>query len=84
MTPTDAPPRRPGTDLVEQVWPAPHDSVRAPTLVAAGTAGALAALALPGHDPRRYWRHVSATLFPGRGEGLREAAREWNRGAPAR
>ena len=29
---------------------------------------------LPGHDPRRYWRHVTATLAPGRGEGLREAA----------
>jgi N-acetylglucosaminyl-diphospho-decaprenol L-rhamnosyltransferase len=42
---------------------------------------ALAALALPGHDPRRYWRHVTATLMPGRGEGLREAAAEYNRGA---
>lgn len=38
------------------------------------------AVALPGHDPRRYWRHVTATLFPGRGEGLREAAAEHNRG----
>jgi hypothetical protein len=35
---------------------------------------AAAALALPGHDARRYWRHVTATLRPGRGEGLREAA----------
>jgi GT2 family glycosyltransferase len=35
---------------------------------------ALAAVALPGHDPRRYWRHVTATLRPARGEGLREAA----------
>jgi GT2 family glycosyltransferase len=35
---------------------------------------ALAALALPGHSPRRYWRHVTATLRPRRGEGLREAA----------
>jgi N-acetylglucosaminyl-diphospho-decaprenol L-rhamnosyltransferase len=35
---------------------------------------ALAALVLPGHDPRRYRRHVTATLRPGRGEGLREAA----------
>ncbi|HSZ06815.1 MAG TPA: glycosyltransferase [Solirubrobacteraceae bacterium] len=42
---------------------------------------ALAALALPGHDPRRYWRHVIATLMPDRGEGLREAAAEYNRGA---
>jgi N-acetylglucosaminyl-diphospho-decaprenol L-rhamnosyltransferase len=40
---------------------------------------ALAALALPGHSPRRYWRHVTATLRPGRGEGLREAAEEYNR-----
>ena len=40
---------------------------------------ALAALFLPGHSPRRYWRHVSATLAPGRGEGLREAAEEYNR-----
>jgi len=35
---------------------------------------AAAALVLGGHDPRRYWRHVTATLRPGRGEGLREAA----------
>ncbi len=41
---------------------------------------ALAALVLPGHSPRRYWRHVTATLRPERGEGLREAAREYNRG----
>jgi N-acetylglucosaminyl-diphospho-decaprenol L-rhamnosyltransferase len=40
---------------------------------------ALAALALPGHDPRRYWRHVTATLMPARGEGLREAADAYNR-----
>ncbi len=39
---------------------------------------ALAALALPGHSPRRYWRHVSATLRPARGEGLREAAEAYN------
>jgi len=38
------------------------------------------ALAAPGHDPRRYRRHVTATLFPGRGEGLAEAAAEFNRG----
>ena len=43
---------------------------------------ALAALALPGHPPRRYWRHVTATLMPGRGEGLREAAFEYNRARP--
>jgi N-acetylglucosaminyl-diphospho-decaprenol L-rhamnosyltransferase len=40
---------------------------------------ALAALALPGHSSRRYWRHVTATLRPERGEGLREAAEEYNR-----
>jgi len=40
---------------------------------------ALAALVLPGHSPRRYWRHVTATLHPSRGEGLREAAEEYNR-----
>jgi GT2 family glycosyltransferase len=40
---------------------------------------ALAALVLPAHSPRRYWRHVTATLAPGRGEGLREAAAAYNR-----
>jgi N-acetylglucosaminyl-diphospho-decaprenol L-rhamnosyltransferase len=40
---------------------------------------ALAALVLPGHSPRRYWRHVTATLWPSRGEGLREAAEAYNR-----
>ena len=39
-----------------------------------------AAVVLPGHDPKRYWRHVTATLRPARGEGLREAASEHNRG----
>ncbi|HUA74673.1 MAG TPA: glycosyltransferase family 2 protein [Solirubrobacteraceae bacterium] len=42
---------------------------------------ALAALALPGHSPRRYWRHVTATLRPADGEGLREAADRYNREA---
>ncbi len=41
---------------------------------------AAAATVLPGHDPRRYWRHVTATLRPGHGEGLREAAADRNRG----
>jgi N-acetylglucosaminyl-diphospho-decaprenol L-rhamnosyltransferase len=41
---------------------------------------ATVAVALPGHDPRRYWRHVTATLRPSRGEGLREAATDYNRG----
>jgi GT2 family glycosyltransferase len=39
---------------------------------------ALAATLLPGHSPRRYWRHVTATLHPQRGEGLREAAARYN------
>ena len=46
---------------------------------------ALGAIVLPGHagtgDARRYWRHVTATLHPERGEGLREAAAEYNRAA---
>ena len=41
---------------------------------------ALAATLLPGHSPRRYRRHVTATLHPSRGEGLREAASDHNRG----
>jgi N-acetylglucosaminyl-diphospho-decaprenol L-rhamnosyltransferase len=40
---------------------------------------ALAALLLPAHSAKRYWRHVTATLFPSRGEGLREAAEIYNR-----
>jgi N-acetylglucosaminyl-diphospho-decaprenol L-rhamnosyltransferase len=40
---------------------------------------ALGALALPGHSAARYWRHVTATLTPGQGEGLREAAAAYNR-----
>jgi N-acetylglucosaminyl-diphospho-decaprenol L-rhamnosyltransferase len=40
---------------------------------------ALAALVLPGHSPARYWRHVTATLRPGRAPGLREAAAAYNR-----
>jgi hypothetical protein len=41
---------------------------------------ALAALVLPGRSAERYWRHASATLHPERGEGLREAAQEYNDG----
>lgn len=41
---------------------------------------ALAATVLPGHRPARYWSHVTATLHPARGEGLREAASDFNRG----
>ena len=40
---------------------------------------ALAALLLPGHSARRYALHAYHSLFPGRGEGLREAAEEYNR-----
>ena len=40
---------------------------------------ALGALVVPGHEPRRYWRHAAATLRPSRGEGLREAAEALNR-----
>jgi len=43
-------------------------------------ARAVVAVVLPGHDPRRYWCHVTATLRPAQGEGLREAASEHNRG----
>jgi N-acetylglucosaminyl-diphospho-decaprenol L-rhamnosyltransferase len=43
---------------------------------------ALAALFAPGHHARRYLRHAAASLAPGRGEGLREAADAYNR-APA-
>ncbi len=39
---------------------------------------ALAALLARGHSARRYWRHVTATLRPERGEGLREAAAQYN------
>ena len=40
---------------------------------------AAAALVLPGHDPKRYAKHVTATLHPDRGEGLAEGAAEFNR-----
>ena len=33
----------------------------------------------PGHDPRRYLLHARQELTPGRGEGIREAAEEYNR-----
>jgi N-acetylglucosaminyl-diphospho-decaprenol L-rhamnosyltransferase len=39
---------------------------------------AVAALVLPGHPASRYWRHVVATLRPGRGEGIAEAAAAFN------
>jgi GT2 family glycosyltransferase len=40
---------------------------------------AAAALVLPGHSARRYWLHTRQALFPGRGDGIREAAEAYNR-----
>jgi N-acetylglucosaminyl-diphospho-decaprenol L-rhamnosyltransferase len=40
---------------------------------------ALAAVLLPGHSPRRYWLHARQSLLPGRGDGIREAAEDYNR-----
>ncbi len=40
---------------------------------------AVAALALRGHDPRRYLLQARQALRPGRGEGIREAAEAYNR-----
>jgi N-acetylglucosaminyl-diphospho-decaprenol L-rhamnosyltransferase len=60
----------------------------APTRVAVRALGAwsylvraAAALALPGHDPRRYLLQAGQELRPARGEGIREAAEEYNRRA---
>jgi N-acetylglucosaminyl-diphospho-decaprenol L-rhamnosyltransferase len=39
---------------------------------------ALAAVARPGHSPRRYLAHAYHSFLPGRGEGLREAADAYN------
>jgi N-acetylglucosaminyl-diphospho-decaprenol L-rhamnosyltransferase len=39
---------------------------------------ALVATVMPGYSPWRYWRHVTATLWPSRGEGLREASEVYN------
>ena len=44
---------------------------------------ALAALPRDRRRARRHWRHVAATLGPGRGEGLREAAERYNRARSA-
>jgi N-acetylglucosaminyl-diphospho-decaprenol L-rhamnosyltransferase len=64
-----------------------HHGVAAAALVRCLTAWsygvrALAALVLPGHDPRRYSAHAVAALWPARGQGLREAADEYNAGLP--
>jgi GT2 family glycosyltransferase/glycosyltransferase involved in cell wall biosynthesis len=40
---------------------------------------ALAAIAVPGHEPRRYLLQARQELWPWRGEGIREAAEEHNR-----
>ena len=40
---------------------------------------AAAAAVMPGHDPRRYLMHARQQAFPRRGEGIREAAAEYNR-----
>ncbi|MEX1141917.1 MAG: glycosyltransferase family 2 protein [Thermoleophilaceae bacterium] len=62
-----------------------HGDVRRLAVRALGVAfylqRALAALALPGHDPRRYLLHARQELRPGRGEGIREAAEDYNRRA---
>ena len=42
-------------------------------------ARAAAAIALPGHEARRYLLHARQALLPGRGEGIREAAEAYNR-----
>jgi N-acetylglucosaminyl-diphospho-decaprenol L-rhamnosyltransferase len=42
-------------------------------------ARAAAAAVLPGRDPRRYLIHARQELFPGRGEGVRDAAEAHNR-----
>ena len=42
---------------------------------------ALAGAAAPRHDSRRYLLHARQELTPGRGEGIREAAEEYNRRA---
>ena len=39
---------------------------------------AAVAVVVPGHDPRRYLLHARQQLRPGRGEGIREAARDHN------
>lgn len=40
---------------------------------------ALVGTAAPAHDGRRYLLHARQELMPGRGEGIREAAEEYNR-----
>jgi N-acetylglucosaminyl-diphospho-decaprenol L-rhamnosyltransferase len=40
---------------------------------------AAAALVIPGREPRRFWIHAGQALRPWSGEGIREAAEEFNR-----
>jgi GT2 family glycosyltransferase len=47
-------------------------------------ARALAAVVLPGHDPRRYLLHARQQLMPSRGAGIREAAAAYNARKPVR
>ena len=63
--------RKHGLPLTRMVWRA--------CWVWAYLVRALAAIALPGRDPRRYLLHARQELFPGRGEGIREAAEAYNR-----
>jgi len=61
-----------------------HHSAAAAAVVRALTAWsyavrALAAIVLPGHDPRWYMLHARSAMRPSRGVGLREAAEEHNR-----
>jgi GT2 family glycosyltransferase len=44
------------------------------------TLRALTAPLVPGRSAARMWAHAVAALFPARGEGIREAAAEYNRG----
>ena len=41
---------------------------------------AAAAIFRPSHSPRHYLVHARQAMFPGRGEGIREAAETYNRG----
>jgi GT2 family glycosyltransferase len=61
-----------------------HHRAPAPLLVRLLTAWsyavrALAATVLPGHDAARYRLHAVQALLPRRGEGIREAAADYNR-----
>lgn len=64
-----------------------HHRVVARLAMNALTAGtylvrAAAAIVLPGHQPQRYLMHARAALRPQRGEGLREAAAQFNAALP--